>query len=418
MSKILHILQSEYSSEYFVKKYSIPKIYPKIVTSRPISAFSSAEKKAIMLKYKGKRWYVYYQFVNEEGQMKRQPSIYFNVNRDYPDFDSRVAQIKKIRNTIEKALKGGFSPLEVKEEDPVFSAIAALDFAFDLKKNSLGESSYNDYLYRLNHFKKYIQNAQVFTLKINQIDTKLVNNFLNQILKKTSPRNRNNTKRVLSALFSILEDQELIDRNFIKNIKNIKTKSERNKTYSLQKVTKIFKFLESEDSNLLFYIKFISYNFLRPIEACRIRVKDIDLENKQLTVKAKNKVVKIKIIPQVLINELKQKDLSNLEHFLFTPNGPGEWTTSEVGKRNYFTKRYARIKKKLNISKDYTVYSFRHTFITKLYRELRLKHPLTETLDTLMLITGHATLKALREYLRDIDAELPEDYSKLLEIKD
>ena len=371
-----------------------------------------------MLKYKGKRWYVYYQFVNEEGQMKRQPSIYFNVNRDYPDFDSRVAQIKKIRNTIEKALKGGFSPLEVKEEDPVFSAIAALDFALALKKNSLRESSYKDYLNRLTHFKKYIQNAQVFTLKINQIDTKLVNNFLNQILKKTSPRNRNNTKRVLSALFSILEDHELIDRNFIKNIKNIKTKPERNKTYSLQKVTKIFKFLESEDSNLLFYIKFISYNFLRPIEACRIRVKDIDLENKQLTVKAKNKVVKIKIIPQVLINELKQKDLSNLEHFIFTPNGPGEWATSEVGKRNYFTKRYARIKKKLNISKDYTVYSFRHTFITKLYRELRLKHPLTETLDTLMLITGHATLKALREYLRDIDAELPEDYSKLLEIKD
>ena len=32
----------------------------------------------------------------------------------------------------------------------------------------------------------------------------------------------------------------------------------------------------------------------------------------------------------------------------------------------------------------------------------------------LMLITGHTTITALEKYLRDIDAELPEDYSNLL----
>ena len=31
-----------------------------------------------------------------------------------------------------------------------------------------------------------------------------------------------------------------------------------------------------------------------------------------------------------------------------------------------------------------------------------------------MLITGHATFAALEKYLRDIDAELPEDYSQLI----
>ena len=31
-----------------------------------------------------------------------------------------------------------------------------------------------------------------------------------------------------------------------------------------------------------------------------------------------------------------------------------------------------------------------------------------------MLITGHASITALRKYLRDIDAELPEDYSDLI----
>lgn len=37
-----------------------------------------------------------------------------------------------------------------------------------------------------------------------------------------------------------------------------------------------------------------------------------------------------------------------------------------------------------------------------------------ETEDALMKITGHSTLKALQMYLRDIDAELPEDYSDLI----
>jgi hypothetical protein len=31
-----------------------------------------------------------------------------------------------------------------------------------------------------------------------------------------------------------------------------------------------------------------------------------------------------------------------------------------------------------------------------------------------MQITGHTSMKALEKYLRDIDAEFPEDYSKLI----
>ena len=37
-----------------------------------------------------------------------------------------------------------------------------------------------------------------------------------------------------------------------------------------------------------------------------------------------------------------------------------------------------------------------------------------ETKSRLLLITGHNTMNALEQYLRDIDAELPEDYSDLI----
>ena len=60
------------------------------------------------------------------------------------------------------------------------------------------------------------------------------------------------------------------------------------------------------------------------------------------------------------------------------------------------------------------VFSFRHTYITKLYRELEKLHDPNTAKNKLMQITGHSTITALEKYLRDIDAALPEDYSNLL----
>ena len=37
-----------------------------------------------------------------------------------------------------------------------------------------------------------------------------------------------------------------------------------------------------------------------------------------------------------------------------------------------------------------------------------------EVKSKMQLITGHSTMTALEAYLRDIDAQLPEDYSNLI----
>ena len=40
-----------------------------------------------------------------------------------------------------------------------------------------------------------------------------------------------------------------------------------------------------------------------------------------------------------------------------------------------------------------------------------------EAKSRLMFITGHSSMVALEKYLRDIDAALPDDYSKFLRVK-
>ena len=142
-------------------------------------------------------------------------------------------------------------------------------------------------------------------------------------------------------------------------------------------------------------------------------MKDIDFADAKLNVRAKNKLVKTKIIPEILMKEIQHFKGLNPEYYLFSPKRAGEWEATESNKRDYWSRRFKEIKDELGLGKDYGLYSFRHTFITKLYRELRTQYGQMETYDKLMLITGHSTLSALQQYLQDIDAELPEDYSHL-----
>jgi integrase len=289
----------------------------------------------------------------------------------------------------------------------------AFAYALKIKKKSLNDTSYMNFEGRINRFKKALdENAPITSLNRKQ-----TNEYLNSILETTSARNRNNTRIDLSSLFEVLANDEIITENFIKRINTLKTKPQRNKTYTPDMQETIYSYLEKNDALLLLFIKFISYNFLRPVEVCRLKVGDLDVKDKKLYVRAKNKLVKIKIIPEILIKDLPDLTQMNKEDFLFTPTKiGGQWIATENNRRDHFSKRFKSIvKDHFGLGSDYGMYSFRHTFITKLYRELRKSYSPFEAKSILMNITGHSTMSALELYLRDIDAELPEDYSHLLE---
>jgi len=223
MPKIQEILHREYSSEYYsekVKKYTTPIIYPKIVTSKPVSAFTEDEKKAILKKYK--RWYVYYSFEHPTAKTKvgapkkiRQEPIYFNVNRDYPNFDDRLKFIKTIRNSIENLLKDGFSPYETETNKDEHNVFNALDYALKIKKAEVKETTFSGYETRVNMFKKFIEQKGYTHYSIKDINKSIISQYLNT---HDNPTHRNNSKAALSAIFTVLSSEDLIEVNFIKEI--------------------------------------------------------------------------------------------------------------------------------------------------------------------------------------------------------
>ena len=422
MAKFNVVLLNEYRNAYVLtakKNFSTPKIYD---ANGDLS----------------KRWYVYFSFRNPAtGLLAKQTPIYGNANT-FKTKQERYEILNAYRKSMLALLEEGLSPYDddasinessiasenvtvlastiadVVENDVTIAESFAL--GLKIKESVLSKTSFPGFSSNIKRFEKWLLASGIASSKsVLTITKKIVIHYLNEVLEKTSPRTRNNTRIDIGSLFQVWEDNELIKENFVKKINVLKATPERNKTYSNSLQADIYKYMEENDKILLLFVKFISYNYLRPIEVCRLRVGDLDLVDKKLYVRAKNSPVKTKIIPEILINELPDLSKMNKNHSLFTPLAiGGEWETSETDKRDYFSKRFKKVKDHFELGKEYGLYSFRHTFITKLYSEFAKSMTPNEAKSKLMLITGHNTMDALEKYLRDIDAVLPEDYSSFL----
>jgi integrase len=421
--------KNEYESAYDLslkRSFSNPKIY---------SANGDLKK----------RWYVYFSFREpDNGKLKRLTPFYGNANK-YKTKEERLEVLVVYRKTLLKLLKQGYNPyadnselyhkLNSKEvsspqilehqingniraigEELGMTLSEAFDFALNLKEKLVNSTTKRGYENRIKNFLIWVKETHPKLKRIKALDKRVMVTFLNDVLDRTSARNRNNYRTDLSSIMQVLEENDIIELNFIKKIPVLKSIPERNKTYTQETQVNIFNYLEDKDPILLLYIKFISYNFLRPIEVCRLTIKDININNKTIQFKAKNSTLKTKIIPEILWDDLP--DLSKLKNdaVLFTPEQiGGKWETTEDNRRDYFTKRFKKVvKDHFNLGTDYGLYSFRHTYIPKLYRALTKYSSPFEAKSKLMLITGHSSMTALEKYLRDIDAELPADYSEML----
>ncbi|MEZ4854305.1 tyrosine-type recombinase/integrase [Flavobacterium sp.] len=403
MSNLLRYLQSEHDFEHDLKKkkrFSEPKIYD---ANGDLS----------------KRWYVYFSFRKvEDSLLERFPNnIYAPQNLDKKE---RIEWLKTIQRNLSVLLKDGFNPynpenkFDFDNEQEGKSIKEAFEFALNIKKSTLAVTSYKGLEGRILRFEKWLEENGFKNRLITSVNKKVVTTYLNEVLITTSAKNRNNTRADISTIFSTLEQNEIIPLNFVQKIPVLKSKPEKNKSYSSNEETKIFDYLDKNNKLLSLYVKFISYNFLRPVEVNRITIGDIDLNDKILKIKTKTGF-KLKRIPQVLIDELPNLTNYPNDAFLFGRKDFGQyWEANETSRRNDYSDYFFEVKKKFGLGKDYGLYSFRHTFITKLYNTFTKEMTPEEAESNIMAITGHSSKTALRKYLREINAYIPEDYSKYL----
>ena len=397
-----------------MKPWKEPAIYPKVIEEKSISEFSVQEKKD--LTRKGLRWYIYFSYFNpdagKDGKFEKHLVPTYGMNREFTKFDNRYKAAHRLLKETKKLLEEGYNPLNVEiVDDEILTMDKALDLAMDQIKLKVAPGTYSNYVVRVRQLKKFLKKKKLLNTDTHSFNFKMLREFLNGLAKSSSMANRNNVLRVLKSVFGEMYKSEFINENYLDRIDIEKTPNNRFKSYSHQEANIILKHLEKNDPALGLFIKFIGYNFLRPIEVVRLKVGDLDLENKLLSVFVKQGKYKTKRIPDDIISELSKYDLSKKDNLLFVKDEiSGKWNRGEIGRREYYSKKYSKIKTELGFGEGYVMYSFRHTYITIGYRNLRKRLSKDEALDTLMGYTGHDSRDAIQKYIHYIDAEIVDEY--------
>ena len=352
--------------------YNEPKIYTGGVDVKQWSKLSKKEQ----INALKKDWYVYYSFRNPEtGFLEQQKRIKASAN-SFSTKSHRLKILQPIQRKLMDILEAGYNPYKednshvkrrlfgepekievngseqkevvrqpklniVIEEEDFVSIKDARQLVFDTKKKVLNENSYPKFTSRINQFYKWIyENGFKEEDGIKSIKKKTVIQYLNNVLQSTSARNRNNTRVDLSSFYATLIDNDVLQENFVKQLKKLNAAPKRNKSYNSELLKDIKDYMKENDPVLSLFVDFVSYGFLRPIEVCRLKIKDLDLNDKKMYIQAKNKLVKEKLLPNILIEKMSDIAGVSKDYDFFTPtNIGGEWDVSDASKRDYFSKR-------------------------------------------------------------------------------
>lgn len=162
-------------------------------------------------------------------------------------------------------LKQGYNPYEQdKDLDDIMSVEQAFAFRLQFKEQVLSQNSYIRFKSRIKRFEKYLIENGYSNRFITSVDKKVVNQYLNYVLKSSSARNRNNTRVDIGSLFQVLEDNDIITSNFVGKIPVLKSQPKRNKTYTDDQVEVIYEYLQENDPQLLCFC--IGTDFLKKLQ--------------------------------------------------------------------------------------------------------------------------------------------------------
>jgi len=423
--KIEHKSEHEIIQIVYEKKlYTEPKLYI------PKQTVNGKRKPTVA---KGKRWYVYFRYYNREtGNVDIRKQYYRNINR-FDTVAERTAIGKALLKAYSMALENGWNPLtkHVEEKEASHTLKSALKYALEIKCRDVKESTQTDYSHRLDMFfdwsdKNYMSGKPLEKFQLNDFYQFLDYLQLEYVNKKTGKSISNtsidNTKRVISALFTELKNKRLIEYNFIKDIPKIKSKPVKNRPFSHSEIKEIKSYLEKNDPYLIYFISFMIYPLLRPREITRLKIRDLNTKDWILGVETKTEDFSYSRIINKMKPVIDSMNIAGLpgDFSLFTyENKPGVWQPEKLSSKvTYFSNRFKKVKKALGFGPEYGLYSFRHSAIGDLYNGLQ-KSGLSEreVLYKLMPITGHKSEAGLKNYLRNIKIALPPDHSEIYSLE-
>ncbi|MGE4444653.1 MAG: tyrosine-type recombinase/integrase [Candidatus Altimarinota bacterium] len=287
--------------------------------------------------------------------------------------------------------------------------------------NDVSLESYQSYQATFNFTKNFFENQNLNELNYkNQDDLKIYLQNTESKGKLLSKVTLNNHIQTLSSFFHFGEDRELLEKNFLKNIKQFKEEKVEKDNFTDEQLLKI---LEIDKDKFYSYNKqrkpiFNYYNLFKICIYSGTRISEILKLKKENVKQDRFTIVDAKTengnrtVP--IHHILKKKDFTDLIDNLKVKYSNDKEEEEQI---NYHTKNANKILKKLDIDlkPKQTFHTLRATFIQKLINKDISKKALVQ------MLVGHSLADedklTLKTYAKKIDFELYQDLMQQFELK-
>jgi integrase len=248
-------------------------------------------------------------------------------------------------------------------------------------KSDLATPTISNYDYSIDKFEQYLQkqNQPADSIAITK------STIINYLQEVNGNVNYNAQLTNLKAIFNTAIEKELLIKNPCKGISKKKVIVKNHLTYPPNIATEILNYTKEKFPKLFITILLEYYAFMRPSEVIRLKWENIDIHKKLIAITGHTS--KVKIIRTIPIhNHL-------LEVLLTMPKS--EYILGKKYNEDYLKTSWGKLKKQIYIPERHTLYSWKHTGVSKLYSE-------TKDIYLVSKLCGHKSIKTTEIYLRSL----------------
>lgn len=357
--------------------------------------------------FTGKTWFVQYSVVNPySGQMVRKR---IKINR-IKEMKERRRYAKRLIGEINLKLYSGWNPFQEQEVPRGFTKLLEVCHHFlKQKTKELRPDSMRSYQSFVQSFEAWLLESdqiECFCLNFNQ---QMARDYMRYIYdeKNVSNRTFNNYRRFQLILFNWMVENQFIKINPFVGIKPKKARHKKRQPVPDNERGLIKDYLMKTDFDFYMVTQLVFYTLLRPKEICQLKPEYFDLKSQTLIIPAgaaKNGNERIVTIPDALVQDLTNWNFNQAKpgQYIF---GKGIKPGMDPLDARRLSKKWAAMRKKLNLSDDLVLYSLRDTGIIQMLRRGISPNEVMKQAD-------HSSLEITTIYLKHANPSGSEEIKK------
>ena len=349
--------------------------------------------------HKGKNWYVdFFAYDPVTDRMKRKK---YMLDRQKKKSERHIMATMLITNITQRLIQGwnpwvrNDSTRHLTSFTEVMAGYREYVVALETRGTLRHKTAY-DYLSRLGSLEAYIQECHVPIRFAYQFDRTFVVDFLDYLIldKDVSATTRNNYRTWLSTFGTWLVERRYLTANPVEGTHMLREKEKLRDALPAQALARMREYLNKNNRHFLLACMMEYYTFIRPDELRHLRIGDISVANREVTVPAdvaknhKERHVGLNTKVLLLMNDLRTFD-SPSHYYLFSDNlKPG----TEMVYLNRFRYEWKKMRQALRWPESYQFYSLKDSGI----RDLANAEGVVVARDQ----AGHSDIAVTNRYLK------------------